>query len=340
METDRKKASEIILGYKFFFDTAFRELLEDLAHVEEFGEADIVLQRATFKGISIEDLPNSCEKILLLKNLWYKYFEKVLTARSWRDLEKRLDVLRTRVLSKFLKLFQCWIVPEKNHSLEELYKVWSINGALVWFTDTGKGGPKPYYYGLLPIRKEYYGNNSYFMDTVFRGYAYTLQFLWYSLLGKDSFKKVPHLDKMHIAEEIFYDDCRELLALWNLGGSSEEGSKTYLKWKCLDRFFGILQEHVVEKIEEQYGVSFGISDYKLFQLNPNCSQKEFLAGLYSDKVPEPSYIKAKSSPEEWQKWLDLKFLWYPFEVLDTFGTRVFNGAIAFVYILTGMLEYR
>ncbi len=310
---------EIMQGYKFFFDTAFRALLGDLARVDWFGEDDIILQRATFVGIPLQDIPSSCERTLLLKNLWYKYFEKVLHSKSWSDLEKRLNALRSHVLSKFLELFQCWIIPKNRYSLGELCRLWSINDALVRYTDTSRGRPMPYYDLFLPVTGEYYDDKENPMDRVFRGYAYALQFLWYSLLGEDTFSKIPHLDKMHIADSIF----------------NKEG-----KWQRLDEFFGILRKNVVQKIEKKIGVSLGVSDYLLFDLNSRCQPKEILDRVYSPNVPDPSYIQNRDSYEKWKKWLNLKFLWYPIDVLDTFGSRAFNGVIAFVHLVTGMAEFR
>jgi len=318
IEQDNEISTEILQEYKFFFDAAFRALLEDLARVDWFGKDDVILQRGVFVGIPLDELPNSCERTLLLKNLWYKYFEKVLKARNWKDLEKRLNALRNQVLSSFLGLFQRWIIPKKEYSLEDIYWFWSLNNALIRYTDTSRGRPMPYYDLLLPVSGEYYDKKEDYMQRVFRGYSYTLQFLWYRLLGRKVFSRIPNLNKMHIADRIF---------------------PRKNKWLSLDEFFSILHP-VVLKVEQKFGVSFGISDYLLYNLNLDCQPTELLNKFYSPKVPKPEYPPPTDSHEGWKKWLNLKFLWYPIDVLDTFGSRAFNGVIAFVYLVTGMSEFK
>jgi hypothetical protein len=59
-------------GYILTFSTLFRMLTSEVERNVSLGlTSDDVFDRATFRGISINRLPNTCEKTVLIRNLQY-----------------------------------------------------------------------------------------------------------------------------------------------------------------------------------------------------------------------------------------------------------------------------
>ncbi|AIU70625.1 hypothetical protein TEU_09930 [Thermococcus eurythermalis] len=349
LTNDQEVSSEIFLGYKFFFDVAFRALLDDLVSVPWFDGEDEIFISALGRGVHLNNIPNSSEHVIFLKNIWYKHLEKVLLAKDWKDLKVRLKYLNLNVLEKFFEVFKCCIVPESPYSLEKLYWLWSIDDALVRYTDTQMGYPKPYVDILVPQTSKYYGNADEYLDIVFRGYVYTLQYLWYSLIGEErDFSKIPHLDKMHIADKIFGKEIqRELYSLIPKEEKEEVETRwieleRYIKWKSLDRFFGILNENFVKKLEKTYGIMhISPNNSELFRVRCKCDPIQILKKFYRP-FPEPSFMESdkRKSYEDWKRYLDVEFLWLPLDTLSSAGGGTFNGAAAFIYLLSGLCEFK
>ncbi|MBD3211073.1 MAG: hypothetical protein GF311_00570 [Candidatus Lokiarchaeota archaeon] len=83
------------------------------------------------------------------------------------------------------------------------------------------------------------------------------------------------------------------------------------------------------------GFKFGmISILGLREFNPN----RYFANLFKQKPKKPNYLNNKDEISIF-KHLTLKFLWYNnFEIVEK--TKVFNGYLAFRFILYGAVEYK
>ncbi|HNL87173.1 MAG TPA: hypothetical protein PKH71_08470, partial [Methanoregulaceae archaeon] len=57
-------------GYQFFVDVVISNIIDGVEFNHSFGlEGDYTLFRAGFRGVNLDDIPTSCEKTKLLKNL-------------------------------------------------------------------------------------------------------------------------------------------------------------------------------------------------------------------------------------------------------------------------------
>lgn len=74
-------------GYKFFISTIFKCLLGsiDLDSGIKINE-DYVYYRANFYGVPIDVLPNTCDKTILVKNIWC-FNENIQYSSNWNDIE-------------------------------------------------------------------------------------------------------------------------------------------------------------------------------------------------------------------------------------------------------------
>ncbi|ASJ01837.1 hypothetical protein A3L09_00465 [Thermococcus profundus] len=349
LENNQSLADNIFLGYKFFFDVGFRALIEDLDSYPWFNGNDEIFMRAWTRGVYLDEIPNSSEYVVFLKNLWYKNLEKVLLAKNWESLEKRLKYFRKNVLSRFFKVLECCITPKSPFTRDQLYRLWAMDDALVRYVDSQMGHPKAYIDILIPTTSKYYRNNKNYLVSVFQGYVYTLQYLWYSILDKEQFLRIPHLNEMHIADKVFGKEVLRELGGW----LPEEEFKIrqteferYIKWKSLDRFFGILNMHLVRKLEKEYGIRISPSNGEIFELHCKCNPREILKKFYSTPFPEPNFMSLSNNPdktmnyEDWKKYLNVKFLWYPLDVLSSGAGGTFNGAAALIYLLSGICEFK
>lgn len=61
----------IFSGYVFLLDVCFRCFLDEILSENSFDlDEDYILYRAKFVGIEINNVPNTCEKIIFVKNIW------------------------------------------------------------------------------------------------------------------------------------------------------------------------------------------------------------------------------------------------------------------------------
>jgi len=73
-------------GYKFAFDVLFGRLFDEIGRNSSLSlTEDLWLSRALFAGIPISKVPNSSEKAVLLRNIYYSA-NNILMARDWEDV--------------------------------------------------------------------------------------------------------------------------------------------------------------------------------------------------------------------------------------------------------------
>ena len=176
------KAAHIFDGYMF----GLRILVRLLHRAIDFDFSldlteDFVLSRARFCGIPIAEVPNSCEKAILLRNI-HKASRNLLGSKSWVQLESRAKefsdaiLIPLRRLLSYTKLTLPKVTPDHETAVNFVSQ-WQIH---LFLNDTRRGYPHDYHQPLLPdkLTKER-------LTKAFEGYKLAVQYLWYRLLGDE-----------------------------------------------------------------------------------------------------------------------------------------------------------
>jgi hypothetical protein len=181
---------DLLEGYKFAFNILVRMLYDNISQNVSLGLTDdLIINRADFKGIEIHLLPNSCEKIIILKNIKKKN-KNVITSKTWEQLSILISQFTKEVIEPIEKLKDYSVLNPKYQlgQIEEMIKACTMNEILVSMQDAKRDIPKGYPVPTLdssiwdnPRKKEEY------LHKVFSGYKYAVSFLWFNLLSEDTF---------------------------------------------------------------------------------------------------------------------------------------------------------
>jgi len=308
-------------GYQFFVDVVISNIIDGVEINHAFGlEEDYTLFRAGFHGMMLDDIPTSCEKTRLLKNLWFHY-RSLRKCQNYRQISKRLNKKNEPVFSIFDSIFNSSIFSPNGITVEQILLKETILNALVYLNDTSRGRPNAY---PGPLISSFVDENNYCQ--VFPGYLYTLQYLWYNLLNREDFLK-SSISQMHNAVELFDFEDTEEDYLQDFDPVEKE---VYFNWQALDSFFAKINKEIVEK--KEYKCYPGL----LFKKEFSNSCLNTLMNLV--KIQEPKFLKFYSNRADLEKRLDSFFYWHDIDVLDTNKIHVFNGASAFISVLIGEVE--
>jgi len=241
----------IFEGYKFFLDSAIRSLLNEIIYDSLLDfEEDFTFFRARFVGIRISKIPNTCEKILILKNI-NNYRRLIRKSVSIEDLMENLLQFKKYILIVFEKIYLDYVELSKDvHISKEFILTYNtMLYTLTYLNDTHRSYPMGYLVAILDnkITPKQLKNS-------FDGFKYSLQFVWYHLLGEKYYSG--SLQNMHKAKT----------------------------WRKLDSYFGKIQKEIMEPLENDLKInSIGI---KLELLKGPISQDLLQHLLKKAKDPE------------------------------------------------------
>ncbi len=99
-----RNIESLLEGYQFAFSILARRLHDGISQNSSLKlTEDLTFKRADFHGIEIHLLPNSCEKIILLKNIKDKT-KRVLTSATWQELEDYISQFDEKVIRPLQQL--------------------------------------------------------------------------------------------------------------------------------------------------------------------------------------------------------------------------------------------
>lgn len=321
-----KNHEEIFYGYQFFIDVIICRIIDLLETNHSFKiESDYTLYRATFVGININNIPTTCEKTKFLKNIW-NFYRTIRNCHNWKELGTQIETKNNVVIPIFDQIFS-----ESIYSNSEIPKETVLLGKTLIFTniylnDTQKGYPFSYPGTILDSFLNEKNKNK-----VFMGYVFTLQFLWYKLLGKNEFKKCPVSELNTV---IKFQEDKKSIQKSNLFFPKYSSASNNLRneWHELDNFFTKIRDEVI-KIK----VPPSIENSRLLlsgEFKNSCLEPL----MKLSKIDEPDYLIKQKSFESFVKMLDAFFFWHEMDLLDTNKIHVFNGAFAFISLLLGEVE--
>ncbi|QLH06004.1 hypothetical protein [Nitrosopumilus ureiphilus] len=112
---------EFLEGYKYIQTVSYMYLINNLISFDPFNlKDDEKLTRAEFMGKNINDIPNSCEKTTVLKNIW-KQSKKIRRAKSFEDIQ---SAEISKIVTMYESLREKNIVANKQISKEESMQTW------------------------------------------------------------------------------------------------------------------------------------------------------------------------------------------------------------------------
>lgn len=352
---------ELLDGYVFFLDACFSGLIDAIISENSFDiEDDHAFFRARFVGIDIYEIPNTCEKIIFIKNIWEKT-KNIRNSTSWEEITGSIKDIK-ELLTLFEKIYENNIVPINGLLKNEALNSATILKTYLFLNDVKRGIPLAYKFVSI-LNSDMMENQT---ERSYIGYAYTLQYLWYILLQEQKFQN-SSLKNLHRAHEIYPRevskkylrlDLEPIRSKSYLGGSFDKlfgtvksgvgkkfswlGLKSVKPkkdlWDSLDTFFEIIRNEIIKSLEEELKKKSNynnISDSLLFCQNFDKAMIE--DQLVKDKLRDPEYLSKKDKKSVYKK-LDYDFMWYKVDALNSGKTSVFNGVPAFTLTLKGNIE--
>ena len=333
-------------GYKFSIVTCLLSFMDSIKTDDLFKlEQDEVCYRAEFRGIKLKLLPNSCEKIILQKNIW-NLGKKIRQSTGWTNLNAKEALFP--ILDLFLKIKKNHLYKIREFTVDESLNYLSQFYAYIFLVDTQFGRPKGYFHPLFSTEK-----SPKYLDCVFMGYAFSLQYLWYKLLGRKKFLTSCVRD-LHRSQEVYsqektgttfgdvesddeYDDEYDEYELDEKEQEDEKlWSTVHAKWNTIDQFFSKIREEIIRPLEKKTDSMLDVTGRGLINVvNPD----KIMLGTLLEKtnLETPSYMK-KSDLGSMKKQLDLEFLWYNLDTLNgNKGNSIFL-VHTFNSLLTGYVE--
>lgn len=179
--------AHIFNGYMFGLRTLVRLLHQaiDFDFSLDLTE-DFILSRARFYGVPIAEVPNSCEKAILLRNI-HRASRPLLGAKSWVLLESRARAFSDAILVPLRRLSSSaeLTLPKatpNNETAANFVGQWQVH---LFLNDTRRGYPHGYNQPMLPdkLTEER-------LTKIFEGYKLAIQYLWFRLLGDEFARSV------------------------------------------------------------------------------------------------------------------------------------------------------
>ena len=298
----------LLCGYKYLIKVSVQWLIDSLFCHDPFElKEDRTIARAHFVGIELSDIPNSCEKTIFCKNIW-ALTRDIRRAQSWDEITRKELVKVTNLLLPILSDYSDTKLRSKDWAL----KLATMFNAYIFLIDTSRGYPKA-------AQGSFFKTDTCpeYLENVFSGYTYGLQFLWHQLLPKQKFDR-SSLKDLHRAEEIFGENLFQYtIEDVDFEEDEEDGEdeekiklrrKVYNKWQHIDQFFKKIQQEIIWPMEEE--VRKTIVDPYASMLNLKPIDKSIIKEILNLPTEEPKYL-ARNDPESITNKLDADFYWYP-----------------------------
>jgi len=248
-QRSRQATAQVFKGYVFGLGTLIRLL--HMAIDFDFSlrlSENFTFSRARFYGTPIAEVPNSCQKAILLRNI-NKASRQLLGTKSWSQMEPNAKEFNEVVLAPFQqlslvsKLRLPKITPDHATALNFIAQ-WHMH---LFLHDTRRGYPHGYRQPML--------NDSLTSERlaeVFEGYKLTVQYLWFKLLGDGFIHSITA--EIHKAPD----------------------------WKRFDGYYRVAQHELIDPKEKLTGLYVGFNT--LLVARPGA--KRIISKLLEPKVKE------------------------------------------------------
>jgi hypothetical protein len=325
-----KQDKEIFNGYKLLIFLATKILASSINNDTLFGfSSDFYLLRATYEGKDILDLPDSCDKIIVLKNLFY-FSENIIHSKNNKELDNYIIGLK-KYIKPFFKILNInFSVKDKNIDKKEAIKILSetYTSYKLHYID---GFPKSLYEPSIfrnNITKE--------SISVCLGYEYALEFLWENLIGKSEFVS-KGINNLHIASEIYKDKAISSLETENIIEPKKDLYENEINWDSLHFFSVDNINNIIETLNKRYKIQLGFKP--LLELKHPIEKSFIKKFLIKPPYKTPKYLSNPKDIAQEIKRLDYYLFWYPLSVIHG-DENVFTAANFIITFLEGMLKIK
>lgn len=343
---DIQNTNNYFQGYTYFLETCYRSLIGNIINNKSMDlNEDFIFGRATHAGIDIEDIPQSCEKAILVKNMW-ENFTPIRKAKDWKQFENGLTNIK-EIVFLFNKIIREYTSTNQDVNEEEIKKALSIIQLHLYFHDFDRA-KKPYGH-ILGVVLEHTDTIER-MEDIYLGFVYTLQYVWYQLLEDEFNDSV--LSELHIIHKKRENDAvKRLQEKPGLTDSITKGKDTGKKkgknedkifklknWFALDTLFGEVRNNIVKPKEEKYNLTYPFTC--AFEKNKQIEKNVISDLLVKREENEPNYLNPESDVKLLKKKLNFYLFWDKVQILDTGKILDFNGTTAFFKMLNGCVSIK
>jgi hypothetical protein len=319
--------NSIFQGYKFFVNLSAIMLHDSIAHNYSFDlEENSTFYTAISQGILLEDIPNDCERVVFLKNVW-KYFEPIRSSKNWQELKDNIHKTREITSLYYKQVLPNIEIKGKNKlkiSNEEIVAFLTKRNVLFNLNDTSHGVPVGAIAKMISPFED-------FTKPTFEGYVYSLEFLWYNLLGEKRFLKSPAHDLHDVKSQLSTEEYPELVEETFEFDDDPVSKEWYLYQNALDTFFGKLYDIEIQPLEKRL-------EYQNLEFSyVKKTDKKIIKSLLDPiTARNPDYLIDSSKEKLVFKKLDYFFEWTSFNILDTQKSEDYSGVYAFIVFLSGL----
>ncbi len=330
-------------GILFFMEVGLNSLAYAIGSDSTLGLSEThALARARFRGIDIDELPNDCEKAILLKRIRL-VARRIRKCKTWTEIGVAVRGL-DRLTSVIRNAIQKSMVPGYGLHQRDAVKLAIKKHLLLYYQNTEKGIPVVCLLsGFQEARK-----TDWFLADVFRTYVLCLEYVWTTF----PFSKVTHSRtkdierKIHVFEPAVLEHLERWKPFFSEPPSSSRATpkrnwsskeeKGLISWMALDLWSKKLYRSEIAPVEKDLGNMF--RNEPIISLD-RVNEKALKALFATRGIPDPSYLK-EAKWEARRRLLDYHFLWYEMDVLDKGDVRIFNGVPAFISLVLGACHLR
>jgi hypothetical protein len=324
-----KNVDELFEGYKFSLICCLNCFIDGISNDELLGiKNDFLLNCAISQNILIDQIENTCEKTVFLKNLKPLYKE-IKKAKSYNGIIKSLEKFNQEITSKFDEIFMKNISVSNNSGLdkETATSLLLIDYAQNYLVQIKNNGPIAN--STHPLSANW--TDPKLKEISFEGYKYAIQFLWLQLLGEKEFNQT-HLVNIHLAvswrdykyiekeksEDPIFDD------IFNQEFNLEEQTS-------FDSYFYWIRDEITNPLHNKYKTDiYTIESY--FKFQPHGYDKQAVFSTLLKQKEQKNEFKLS-----WDAQIQKCLLWYPFEIVNSGESTLFQGITSFNTFLAGTI---
>jgi hypothetical protein len=328
-EHGKEITGKIFMGYKYFLECTFSTIFDTIACEDSIGiKDDFLFKRASGNIVYIEKLPDSCEKVVLLKNI-NRFYKPLSESKTAEELKIALIPFQGEVIKRLEKIYSaCYSVKNQFRFSKDLAtKLLLIENLYLLFHQMANNGPVAHESTLL---KEWWPPKSK-RDTYLNGYKFTIQFVWYKVLGEKKYRN-SSLKNIHQSDS-WKDFVYNTPPVENPDSEQDYFNNLFNTTFDLDKqtnfgsYFYRIQREIIRPLEKRYRFFMNRS-VEIFDIHKIKFPRTIFKSLLSTSDLIPVKVKPKDE-------LDMLLYWYPVEIVNNETILMYTGIPSFITLLAG-----
>ena len=330
-------------GYTYYLELVLNCLMNAVWEDESLGlESDIVLYRAWHRGIQIDEVPNDCEKIVLMKRI-SSVMRAVRRARNWHQLADQVESIEA-IAGPFMTIFSRHTSARKGCSKKRELREFAVTRLRAYLQSSNPGYPVAQFVNTMARCSR----DPRQVVENFDGYLIALEYAWTLLSEADdrySAMKTLHTSLVGVQEEArsrvkyderdwpvwtplspdiapYYADSRSSSMSW--------AGRARVLWTALD----LLSNRIPSESDSSRSRDV-LESWTAPCLTIRAYDKNLLAPLLDEATAKSPEYMARSDPDSLMKQLDYHLAWYDLDALSSARSQIFSGVPAFMSTVAG-----